>query len=156
LERISSWLINEADMAPSLLADILQQPAALMWIAVLTTQLIVLARALSCPTRGEKSQTGRRAHSSSRQLRTVSAPIPRRLSPVEQIERLASIVGTARTMAASAADAHAAAARLLDSADYQFQRLFEDNPVLAHLCQPRPLIAVRAKQEKSVAFARAA
>jgi hypothetical protein len=65
--------------------------------------------------------------------RAVLAPTaaPSTLTPAIQIERLFAFVDDATRSAERAMVAHAAAARHLDSAEYQLLRLFEEFPVLA-------------------------
>lgn len=64
---------------------------------------------------------------------SVSAPIAEvtGLSPAAQIERLFALIDGASQSTERAMAAHAAAAKHLDSAEYQLLRLFDEFPTLA-------------------------
>lgn len=76
-------------------------------------------------------------------------PLPARLSPQVQLDKLFAILDAASLSTERATRAHAAAAQTLDSAEYQLLRLFDEFPALKStptqpkLAPPRAAAQVR-------------
>jgi endonuclease/exonuclease/phosphatase (EEP) superfamily protein YafD len=117
------------------------------WIALVGLNVYALARVVG--KRRSAARAGRVSSTTQPQAATaVMTAGPPALTAPAQIERLFGILETGAASAERAMTAHVAAAKHLDSAEYQLQRLFVEFPILT---ANRPAPAPQPVQEPAPA-----